>query len=70
MKTMKRIEKHANPQSPSTKTSSDRLCTVELIQRRRWDMRTLKSSGAIVCALASRQTFVLSSGNSWRKREV
>ena len=62
--TMNRIEKQQNPQSLSTSNSSARLWIVELIHRRRWDMSTRQSSGAIVNALASRQTFILSSGNS------
>jgi hypothetical protein len=62
-KTMNRIEKQQNPHIWSMKMSSMRLCTVELIHRRRCDIRTFQSSGAIVCAWASRQNFILSPGN-------
>ena len=48
--TMKRMEKQQKPQSWSKKMSSAKLCTVELIQRRRWDKRTFQSSGATVYA--------------------
>lgn len=34
MKTMNRMEKQQNPQSSGKNTSSQRLCTVELIHRR------------------------------------
>jgi len=50
----KRIEKQQKPHMRSMKRSSNRLWMVELIQRRRCDMRTFQSSGAIVCALAKR----------------
>lgn len=64
MKTMNRIEKQQKPHRRSTKRSSARLWTVELIHRRRCDIRTFQSSGAIVLACASLQNLVLNSGNS------
>ena len=45
MKTMKRIEKRQKPHSPFMRTSSTRLCTVELIQRRRCERSMRKVCG-------------------------
>lgn len=59
MKTMNRIEKQQNPQSSGKNTNSQRLWTVELIHRRRWDRRMLNRSGAMVCEIASGLNFVL-----------
>ena len=59
MKTTNRIEKQQKPHIRSTKSNSERLWTVELIHRRRCDMRIFQSSGAIVCASASRQNDIL-----------
>lgn len=69
MKTMKRMEKQQNPQRRSMKTSSIKLWMVELIQRRRCDMSTFQSSGAIVLAWASGQNFILYSGNRCVKND-
>jgi hypothetical protein len=70
MRTMKRIEKQQKPQRFSWKMSSAMLCTVELIQRRRCENRTLAESGATVCALASRTNLVLYVGKCLRTRVV
>jgi len=58
-KTMKRILKQQNPQSWDNGISSIRLCTVELIQRRRCDKKTFQVSGAMVHACALLMYFVL-----------
>jgi len=70
MKTTKRMEKQQKPQSLSTKMSSARLWTVELIHRRRCEMRTFQSSGATVCACAGRTNVVLYVGKCLRRSVV
>ena len=61
-KTMNLIEKRQKPHSSGKNTSSQRLCTVELIHRLRWDNKTLHDSGAIVLAIASGVNFILNVG--------
>ena len=68
--TTKRILKQQNPHSWSKKTNSARLCTVELIHRRRCDSNTLAASGATVCACASLTNFVLYVGKCFKTNVV
>jgi hypothetical protein len=65
-----RIEKQQKPHIRSICKSSTKLWTVELIQRRRCDMRTFHSSGAIVFALAKRVNLVLYCGKCLRMTVV
>lgn len=70
MKTKNRMEKQQNPKSSGRMTSSQRLCTVELIHRRRWERRTRQDSGATVCAVASGMNLVLNVGKCFMSRVV
>src|SRR5262245_54560804 len=58
-KMMKRMLKQQKPQSWFMGMSPTRLCTVELIQRRRCERNTFHESGAMVQALASKMYLVL-----------
>ena len=68
--TTKRIEKMQKPQSCGVRSSSTRLCTVELIQRRRWESSTRQLSGAAVVHCASRTNVVLYEGKCLSTRVV
>lgn len=46
------MEQQKVPHKSLTRTNSNKLWTVELIQRRRWDNKTLKLSGTIVLQMA------------------
>ena len=70
MKTKNRIEKQQKPNSSGKKTSSHRLCTVELIHRRRCENSTRQDSGAMVCAMASGVNLVLNVGKCLRSSVV
>lgn len=52
MKITNCIEKQKVPHKSLTKTNSNKLCTVELIQRRRCDNNTLNLSGTTVLQAA------------------
>src|SRR6267142_421910 len=64
------IEKQNVPQRSRTRTSSARLCTVELIQRRRWERRTLKVSGTTVLQTADGKKMFLRFGKVFNIKVV
>lgn len=68
--TKKRMEKQQNPKSSGKKTNSQRLCTVELIHRRRCENNTLQDSGATVLARASGTNLVLNVGKCFNIKVV
>lgn len=59
MKTTNRMLKQQKPHMLGRNMSSARLCTVELIHRRRCDRRIPQLCGATVCAFASAMNLVL-----------
>jgi hypothetical protein len=63
MKTTNCIEKQNVPHRFRTSTSSIRLCTVELIHRRRCESRTLNVSGTTVRQRACGRNIILRFGN-------
>jgi hypothetical protein len=59
-----------NKQKPGKNTNSQRLCTVELIHRRRCENSTREDSGAMVCASASGVNLVLNVGKCFSNSVV
>ena len=70
MKTTKRMLNRQKPHMLGRNMSSARLCTVELIQRRRCDKRMLHECGATVMACASWMNLVLYVGKCLRMSVV
>lgn len=70
MNTKKRIEKQQKPNMSGKRTSSQRLWTVELIQRRRCENNTRQDSGAMVWATADPRNFVRNVGKCFSRSVV
>ena len=62
------IEKQKIPQRFGSLTNSQRLCTVELIHRRRWDRSILKVCGTVVWQIACGTKIILRHGKCFSIR--